>query len=145
MRPWLIAGSLLSLALAGPFAPASAQDGKVTITKSDCARLTRHNPRPDVAYQAGMDHKGRKVAPADMAGSGAAAMPNLMPEVLEIPLSITPMSGAGYASNGLGDSQSTLGSVKYDLAKGTFTLNGQPLGGTQQQELAEKCRGAGVR
>lgn len=144
MRPWLTIGLLMSLVLAVTDA-AQARDGKVAISKSDCARLARHNPRPDVAYQPGTDHKGRKVAPADMPGSGAAAMPNLVPEMLEIPLSVKVMSGAGYASRGLGDSQTSLGSVKYDIAKGTFTLNGEPLGGADQQELAEKCRGAGVR
>lgn len=143
MRPWLTVG--LSLTLAGLAMPAQAQDGKVTIAKNDCARLTRHNPRPDVAYQPGADHKGRKVAPADLPGSGAAAMPNLVPDVLEIPLSVKVMAGAGYASHGLDDSQTSLGSVKYDIAKGTFTLNGQPLGSAQQQELAEKCRAAGIR
>lgn len=118
---------------------------RITITKQDCIRLLKHNPRPDVAYQPGRDHKGREVAPADLPGSGAAAMPNLIPDVLEIPLAVKTMSGKGYASHGLGDSQTTLGVVKYDLAKGTFTLNGQPLGADEQQELRVKCRGAGIR
>lgn len=133
------------------FAPAalaqavSSQPLRITITKTDCSRLVRHTPSADVAYQAGRDVKGRPVAGADLPGSGAAAMPNLVPDVLEIPLSIKPMSGAGYASHGLGDSQVGIGTVKYDMAKGTFTLNGQPMGDPDQQALAEACAKRGVK
>lgn len=139
-----------ALLAASPVSPGWAQVTgqeplRIVITKQDCIRLLRHTPRPDVTYQPGTDHKGRKVAPADLPGSGAANMPDLVPDVLEIPLSAKVMSGAGYATHGLGDSQTTLGTVKYDLAKGTFTLNGQPLGGAEQEELAVKCRGAGLR
>jgi hypothetical protein len=35
--------------------------------------------------------------------------------------------------------------VKYDVAKGTFTLNGQPLGSAEQQELANACARRGVK
>lgn len=124
---------------------AAAADTKVSITKKDCTRLVRHEAGSDVAYQPGQDHRGRQVAPADLPGSGAAAMPNLIPEVMEIPLSIKPMAGAGYATNDLGASQMALGTVKYDIAKGVFTLNGQPLGSSEQQELAERCQRAGAR
>ncbi len=127
--------------------PTSAQSGssKVTISSSDCARLVRHNPSADVAYKPGEGVKGRKVAPADVPGSGNDIGKQLLPEVLEIPLSIMPMSGKGYASQGLGDSQTTLGTVKYDMAKGAFTLNGQPMGSAEQQELANACAKRGVK
>ncbi|CAA7617742.1 hypothetical protein [Magnetospirillum sp. UT-4] len=134
-----------SLAVACLAPGVAAAEEKITISKRDCARLLRHQPRPDVAYQPGMDHKGRKVAPADLPGSGGAALPNLVPEVIEIPLSVMPMSGKAYATHGLGDSQMSLGSVKYDMGRNSFTLNGQPLGDRDQQALADACAKRGVK
>ncbi len=40
----------------------------VVITRSDCARLVKHVPAPDVAYKAGEDAYGRPVVPADLNG-----------------------------------------------------------------------------
>lgn len=65
---------------------------RIVITKVDCSRLIRHVPAPDVAYQPGLDARGRAVAPADLPGSGADALPNLLPEVLEFPITINPVS-----------------------------------------------------
>lgn len=143
----VLAAALVAVGVSpGAWAQASSPEPlRITITKQDCIRLLRHTPRPDVAYQPGRDHQGREVAPADLPGSGGAAMPNLVPDVLELPLTVKPMSGKGYATHGLGDSQATLGTVVYDIAKGTFTLNGQPLGVDAQQDLRVKCRGAGLR
>jgi hypothetical protein len=124
---------------------AQSSSSKVSITSSDCARLVRHTPSADVAYKPGEGAGGRKVAPADLPGSGGDIGRQLLPEVLEIPIAIKPMSGKGYATQGLGDSQTTLGMVKYDVAKGTFTLNGQPLGSAEQQELANACARRGVK
>lgn len=146
-RPMFFACLALTLAApAGVLAQAVAsQPVRIVITKTDCGRLVRHVPSADVAYQPGMDAKGRPVAPADLPGSGAAGTPGLLPDVLEIPLSIKPMAGAGYDRYGLGDSQMGLGTVKYDMAKGTFTLNGKPLGDPEQHALAEACRKRGVK
>lgn len=123
----------------------AAEPVRIIITKVDCSRLIRHVPAADVAYTPGVDVKGRAVAPADMPGSGAEAIPGLLPDVLEIPLSIKPMQGATYAKRGSGDSQANLGTVRYDMAKGTFTFNDQPLGGAEQAELARACQKQGVR
>lgn len=123
----------------------AGQPLRIVITKLDCSRLIRHVPAPDVAYQPGVDAQGRAVAPADVPGSGADALPGLVPDVLEIPLTIKPMQGKGYATWGSGDSQANLGTVRYDMAKGTFTFNGQPIGSEDQQELARACAKRGVR
>lgn len=118
---------------------------RITITKLDCSRLVRHLPAPDVAYKPGVDVHGKAVAPADLPGSGANAVPNLIPEVLEIPLNVKPMQGKAYATNGLDDTNMSLGTVRYNLATGNFTINGQPLGDPEQQALAEACAKRGVR
>jgi hypothetical protein len=123
----------------------TGQPVRIVITKVDCSRLIRHTPAPDVAYRPGVDAKGRAVAPADVPGSGANAIPGLVPDVLEIPLTIKPMQGATYAKRGAGDSQATLGTVRYDMNKGTFTFNGEPLGSAEQEELARACARQGVR
>ena len=124
---------------------AAGQPVRIVITKTDCSRLIRHVPAPDVAYQPGVDAKGRAVAPADMPGSGADAIPGLLPDVLEIPLTIKPMQGATYAKRGSGDSQATLGTVRYDMNKGTFTFNDRPLTSPEQEELSRACQKRGVR
>ena len=122
------------------------QPVRITITKTDCSRLVRHTPSADAAYKPGVDVHGKPVAPADLPGSGANAVPGLIPDVLEIPLTVKPMQSAGYAtSSGLSDSNMSLGSVRYDVAKGTFTINGQPLGDPEQNALAEACAKRGVR
>jgi hypothetical protein len=125
--------------------PGIAQNNsKVSISKNDCSRLVRHTPSADVAYKPGVDVRGRKVAGADVEGRNDIGS-QLLPEVLEIPIQISPMAGKAYATNGLGDSQTTLGTVKYDMAKGTFTLNGKPLAGEDQQHLAEACAKRGAK
>lgn len=93
---------VLGAALCCLSAPTSAQQEiplsqpvRIVITKVDCSRLIRHTPSADVAYQPGVDAQGRAVAPADVAGSGAEALPNLVPDVLEFPITINPV---GYGA-----------------------------------------------
>lgn len=144
-----IASLTVSLALFAAL-PAGAQQApgqplRIVITKTDCSRLLRHFPSADVAYKPGEGVGGRKVAPADVPGSGADAVPGLLPDVLEIPVTIKPFANAAYATRGLDDADASLGKVQYDIAKGSFTFNGQPIGGAEQQELAQACARRGVR
>lgn len=91
---------VLGLGLAGLMtSPALAQEQenagqpvRIVITKVDCSRLIRHTPSADVAYQPGVDARGRAVAPADVPGSGADAMGKIVPDVLEFPITINPVS-----------------------------------------------------
>lgn len=86
--------SILGTLLVGLPAAALAQQEpvRIVITKTDCSRLIRHVPAADVAYKPGVDAKGRAVAPADMPGSGADALPGVLPDVLEFPITINPVS-----------------------------------------------------
>lgn len=93
----LVLGAAASLALpATALAQQQAEYGpqpvRIVITKVDCSRLIRHVPAADVAYQPGVDARGRAVAPADMPGSGANALPNLLSDVLEFPVTINPIA-----------------------------------------------------
>lgn len=84
--------ALPATALAQQQAEYGPQPVRIVITKVDCSRLIRHVPAPDVAFQPGVDARGRAVAPADMPGSGANALPNLLPDVLEFPVTINPIA-----------------------------------------------------
>lgn len=64
---------------------------RIEITKVDCSRLVRHYPDQGVAYRPGEGVRGKKVVPADLPGSGAASMPDLLPEKLEFPITISPV------------------------------------------------------
>lgn len=138
--------AVLALVVALPAqAQQAGQPVRIVITKVDCSRLLRHVPAPDVAYQPGVDARGNTVAPADIPGSGADAIPGLVPEVLEIPLTIKPLAGKAYATHGTADAEATLGTISYDITRNTFTFNGQPIGSEDQQELARACAKRGVR
>ncbi|HSV29316.1 MAG TPA: hypothetical protein VLL76_07145 [Candidatus Omnitrophota bacterium] len=81
--------AVLALAALALPAVAAAEEVTVSITAKDCARLLRHQPAADVAYQPGVGVKGRKVAPADLPGSGNTI--SVLPEVFEIPITISPV------------------------------------------------------
>lgn len=121
-------------------AGASGAEEKVVITRADCQRIVRHVPSADVAYQPGVDVHGRKVVGADLPDSGASLQ--VIPDVLEFKIGFNPASGRVAALN---ESSTTIGTVKYDLMKGTFTYNGQPMGAADQSALAEACRKRGVK
>jgi hypothetical protein len=140
--------ALAALPLLLPFAVRAQEAGqplRIVITKPDCSRLIRHTPDPGVAYQPGVDARGRAVAPADVPGSGGDALPGLVPEVLEIPLTVKPMQGKAYATHGAADAEALLGTVRYDIARDLFTFNGQPIGSEFQQDLARACAKRGIR
>jgi hypothetical protein len=73
--------SALILTTAGWLAPASAE---VAISRRDCQQLVRHEPAPDVAYQAGVDVHGRSVVPADLGGGSQIELP----DVIYIPIEV---------------------------------------------------------
>jgi hypothetical protein len=77
----LIFGSFLA-------APAARAE-TVTVSKQDCSRLIHHQPAPNVAYQPGVDVHGKKVASADLEGSGNSI--KLLPEVLQFNVNINPV------------------------------------------------------
>ncbi|MBI5165781.1 MAG: hypothetical protein HY985_17995 [Magnetospirillum sp.] len=75
-------------------AGASGAEEKVVITRADCQRIVRHVPGADVAYQPGVDVHGRKVVGADLPDSGNVIAQKMIPEVLEIPITINPVNWA---------------------------------------------------
>jgi hypothetical protein len=131
-------GVILSLLAAlGPVPPAAAEDGYLTITKADCARLARHYPAPDVAYQPGRDVRGKAVVPADLEGGTGL----VLPEAVVIPIEVDLFDRYGIpadADNYKGDI--FIGEVVVDVATGRAIFNGQPLQSEAEAELAARCQ-----
>lgn len=125
------AASLLALVAAASPAGAAA----VTITKADCARLVKHVPDADVAYEPGVDVYGRPVAPADLDGGSALRLPEEIPILIKIDL----FERFGLPPNGVSyDAEAIVGVVAY--LDGRFTFNGQPLLSDEEAALAERCQ-----
>lgn len=108
-----------------------------------CRYLPRHRPAPDVAYQPGVDVKGRPMAPADLPGSAGAAA---TPQRFEIPVTLDFARRMGLR---LPTGGGMAGAVPGTMEVGRLVLdgdrllfNGQPLGGASEAELYAYCRTA---
>ncbi|EME71806.1 hypothetical protein H261_01117 [Paramagnetospirillum caucaseum] len=64
----------------------------ISISKLDCSRVISHTPSADVAYQPGVDVRGKRVVSADADPKQAEFARKVLPEVLEIPLTINPLT-----------------------------------------------------
>ena len=89
-----LGGLSVLLIAGGAWAQQAATGGPmvITITKTDCSRLISHTPAPDVAYTPGVDVRGRPVVSADADPARAAFAKKVLPEVLEIPITINPLT-----------------------------------------------------
>ena len=134
MKKVSTAGAAIAILLAIDATPAGAGETVIRIPRADCARLIEHRPAPDVAYEPGVDVRGKKVAPADLPGSSAAIDP---PKHVDIEISFNPLRGR--AGQRFGGSELIVGRVQYNLETGQATFNGQPLTDSEQAELARKC------
>lgn len=130
----------LVLLLASAAAPAVAAD-TVTISTADCRRLVAHVPAPGVAYQPGVDVRGKAVVPADLNGSSSLDLP----DVIEIPLTVDVARRLGAAEQG--DVLKSRRGLEGKTALGTLTVKGNDLfwNGKQLQSqdevlMAEACR-----
>lgn len=110
---------------------------RVQVSRKDCQALVRHVPDPGVAYQPGVDVRGRPVAPADLPGSSLQA---IVPKSVEFDISFFPM--AGRWPGRFDQSELYVGTVRYDLGTGEVLFNGVPLTDREKDELARRCREA---
>ena len=107
----------------------------IEITAADCRALVTHQTAPDVAYQPGVDVRGRPVAPADLPG-GVVIEP---PRTFIIPIEIDLVERFGLLSTVPGfEADALVGTVLYD--DGQLFFNGQPLIDPMQTAIAEACR-----
>ncbi len=132
----------LWLVAAASTGTAWAEQPYVTITQDDCQRLVRHLPAADVAYQPGVDVRGRPVAPADLgAAEPGAAPPLALPQAVIIPIEVDLFDRFGIPAGGVNfEADAFIGEVTVDLATGEAFFNGQPLQSEAEAELAARCQ-----
>ena len=121
--------------------PAAAQT-YVTISEADCQRLIRHVPSADVAYQPGVDVRGKAVAPADLGANEPGGGGDLiLPRAVLIPIEVDLFDRFGIPANGVNfEADALIGEVTVDLATGEAFFNGQPLQSEAEAELAARCQ-----
>jgi hypothetical protein len=130
-------------ALAGVLlaSPVQGAETAVTVTRSDCARLVTHVPDPGVAYQPGVDVRGRPVAPADLGGTPRIKLP----EEVEVPVTLDMLARYGLPANSslykLDDT--VIGTARVRVRDGRAWFNGEPLGDEESFALALACQNAG--
>ena len=112
--------------------PAWAQQGR--ISRTDCSRLVQHRPSADVAYQPGVDARGRPVAPADLSG-GVQVQPRTE-FTIDIEVDLQRRFGVPANAN-LYQPKAKVGSITVKGDKAYF--DGQPLTDQTQDALAAYC------
>jgi len=149
LRPQHVARLILAALLLLPAAPAGAQgglqdgaqDGYVTLSKGDCDRLARHYPADDVAFQPGLDVRGRPVAPADLNGGPNGDGGLILPEAVIIPIEVEMFRRFGIPANRANfKGDIFIGEVVVDVASGRAVFNGQPLQSEEEAQLAALCQ-----
>jgi hypothetical protein len=110
---------------------------KASMTAEDCRHMVQYIPSDDVAYQPGVDVNGNPVAPADIpSGQGQIKIPDQITINFGIDLAGKyGVSGDGFQTA----TDETLFKIKYDLASGGLTVNGQPLGPQDSRAVAKAC------
>ncbi len=113
----------------------AAQDPVLRIAQADCARLVRHQPAPDVAYQPGIELRGREVVPADLEGGVSVEAPRHFLVPIEIDLADRlgiPASPDNFQADAF------IGVIEVRGKRAYF--NGQPLQNEAEVELATICQ-----
>ena len=113
-----------------------AEPLEVRISQADCTRLLAHIPSDDVAYRPGVDARGRPVAPADLDGAPALALP----EGYRVRIEVDSDDRFGIpATAGSYDADIVIGEALVE-ADGRVLFNGQPLRSDAAFELGRRCR-----
>jgi len=125
-----VAPAFVALCLLWPAVPAAAQT--LVIDSAACRLLERYRPEPgqDPTYRPGEDARGRPVAPADLGGGTALALP----ETYEFEVEVRPRDRGR-----LRDSRIAVGRVSV-LPDGRLLWNGEPMDDARRVALLELCR-----
>ena len=119
-----------------PALPAAAQTATITVTQADCRKLVAHTPDSSVAYTPGVTADGRRVAPADLPGSGAGLK---LPESFSMPVVIDLQERFGLPAN-KGQYMGELNAGAVRFKDGKVSYNGQELASGSQNAIAAACR-----
>ena len=129
--------AIIFLLLAALFAATAARgQGALVFTVEQCRRVVQHHPADDVAYRAGVDGRGRSVAPADLPGPGAVQTPDTLTIYLDLPL-VEFLADGTPPFTAQADVQA--GAVDVDIRTGRLRYNGQPLGDPAAHAIAAAC------
>ncbi len=111
---------------------------EVTVDPRFCHALVKHTPDADVAYQPGVDARGKRVVPADVPNG----YEDIIPKEITIPLTADLMSvldktskSAPFKHMGRNDIQLGTLTVREDKVY----LNDKPLTDSEQDNLAVLC------
>lgn len=116
--------------------PAFAETWTITVTQADCRNLVMHRPDASVAYTPGVTADGRRVAPADLPGSGSGIK---LPKSFSMPIRIDLQERFGLPVNkGQYMDELDAGSVKFK--DGKVTYNGQELNTGSQNAIIRAYR-----
>ena len=113
----------------------------ISLSKSDCARLVRHEPAPDVAYKPGADARGRAVAPADLGSNPSVKIPDRF----EFPITVDLGERLGIPAGGDADyiARVPVGAVSV-TPDGRVSFNGVALTDDEAAQLSELCQKRGA-
>jgi len=136
MKPAFLAVLFLTAVFVAALPARAGEATRIRISRADCARLVAHRAAPDVAYRPGVDVRGRKVAPADVAGT--PNLKDIVPDTIEFAIELNPLKGGAAR---FGETSLDVGQVKFNMATRRATLNGRPLSDAQSAELSLKCQG----
>ena len=123
--------------LAAIAVPAASYAETVRISRTDCQHLIEHKARGDVAFQPGVDVRGRQVVPAE--GPDAPDMGVLVPEMLDFSIALNPLRGGAAR---FGETSLGVGVIRFDMTERQATLDGVPLTRGDTRKLLEECRRA---
>jgi len=137
LAPLLVLFLAFSALPAVAVAEEGTEEGYVTLSEDDCARLARHYPADDVTYQPGRDVRGKAVPRADLNGGA----PLVMPQAVIVPIEIDLFERYGIPANQPNFKGDVfIGEVVVDVASGRAMFNGQPLQSDEEAELAARCQ-----
>ncbi len=126
------------LALAG-WSAGAEEAAKVTISRADCRALVRHVPDKGVAYQPGVDVRGKKVKPADLGGASSWQVP----ESITIDIMIDIAEKFGIGAGGRFKGEASIAAVTVNTKTGEVLLDGRPVGdAATEAAIAKACREA---
>jgi hypothetical protein len=133
MRASVLLLSGLGLAVLGATtAPAQAQ--MVTVSRQACDAITVHTPAPDVAYKAGEDVYGRKVASADVGGGS----PVILPDEVQVNVGVDLDEKYGLGAGGIFESHAVLGKVT--VKDGALYWNDKRIDSAEEHAILEACK-----
>lgn len=117
--------------------PAGHAGGEaVAVAEAECRLLARHMPAADVAYQPGVDVRGRRVVPADASPHGQIATPQQVALDVSIPLRALLFE----PQRRLAEAEVQVGRLAVDLASNELVFNGRPLTDPELAHLVAACR-----